>query len=277
MGVLFKNHSKVFSSEKEVEWWNAVINSINDDILVIDRQGLVKLINPEYTRITGVSSEILGKPLREYHPSAQLPDTLEDKKCRIGVYRKTENREYMVDMAPIIVNDEVIGAVSVCKSLTEVHRFSQELKKQSEKLKQLERQMGSLYEAKYTFEQIIGKHTGLKGVFYAAENVTESDLPILITGESGTGKELFSQAIHNKSDRKDQPFISVNCTAIHSTLLESELFGYGEGAFTNVKKCVKAGLFEIANHGTIFLDEICNMSYDLQAKLLKVLQERKIR
>lgn len=102
-------------------------------------------------------------------------------------------------------------------------------------------------------------------------------MPILITGESGTGKELFSQAIHNKSDRKDQPFISVNCTAIHSTLLESELFGYGEGAFTNVKKCVKAGLFEIATHGTIFLDEICNMSYDLQAKLLKVLQERKIR
>jgi PAS domain S-box-containing protein len=273
----FGNHSTDFTSEKEVEWWNGIINSINDGILVIDRQGIVRVINPEYTKITGVTPEIIGKPLGEYRPGAQLPDTLKDKKCRVGVYRKTEDREYMVDMAPIIVNGEVIGAVSVCKSLNEVHKLSQELKKQSEKLKQLERQMGSLYEAKYTFDQIIGKNGGLKEVIYVAGKVAESDLPILITGESGTGKELFSQAIHNKSSRNDRPFIPVNCAAIPSALLESELFGYGEGAFTSAKKGGKTGIFEIANHGTIFLDEIGDMSYDLQAKLLRVLQEKKIR
>ncbi|USK59602.1 sigma-54 interaction domain-containing protein [Peribacillus asahii] len=271
------NHQIDVSFEKQVEWWKAVIDSINDGILVIDQEGIVQLINPEYTRITGVTSDILGKPLREYRPGAQLPDTLEDRKCRVGVYRKTRDREYLVDMAPIIVNDKVIGAVSVCKSLTEVHRLSQELKKQNEKLKQLERKMDSMYEAKYTFDQIIGKEAGLKGVVTVAKKVADSSLPILITGESGTGKELFSQAIHNESSRNGRPFIPVNCAAIPAELLESELFGYGEGAFTGAKKGGKAGLFEMANYGTLFLDEIGDMSYDLQAKLLRVLQEKKIR
>lgn len=274
MFVLSDNHQ---TFEEQVEWWKAVIDSINDGILVIDQEGIVRLINPEYTRITGVTSDILGKPLREYRPGAQLPDTLEDRKCRVGVYRKTRDKEYLVDMAPIIVNDQVIGAVSVCKSLNEVHRLSQELKKQNEKLKQLERKMDSMYEAKYTFDQIIGKEAGLNSVVTVAKKVADSSLPILITGESGTGKELFSQAIHNASSRKSRPFIPVNCAAIPAELLESELFGYGEGAFTGAKKGGKAGLFEMANYGTLFLDEIGDMSYDLQAKLLRVLQERKIR
>ena len=90
------NHQIDVSFEKQVEWWKAVIDSINDGILVIDQEGIVQLINPEYTRITGVTSDILGKPLREYRPGAQLPDTLEDRKCRVGVYRKTRDREYLV-------------------------------------------------------------------------------------------------------------------------------------------------------------------------------------
>jgi len=273
----FQEHIEVDCSSKKFNWWHAVIKSINDGILVIDKEGIVRFINQEYTKITGVKSDIIGKPLIEYRPGAQLTNTLKDQQCRVGVYRKEKNREYMVDMAPIIIEGKVAGAVSVCKSLNEVDKLSKELRRQTEKLKNLENRMDSIYEAKYTFEQIIGGEGGLRHVVYIAEKVAESQFPILVTGESGTGKELFSQAIHNKSERKHGPFIPVNCAAIPSSLLESELFGYGDGAFTNAKKGGKAGLFEIANNGTVFLDEIGDMSYDLQAKLLRVLQEKKIR
>lgn len=277
MPEIIKNQYTEFPLEKQIEWWKAIVHSINDGVLVIDHEGFVRLINPEYTQITGVTPDIIGKKLRDYRPGAQLPEILIDRKCRVGVYRKTDKREYIVDMAPIIINDNVIGAVSVCKSLTEVHKLSLELKKKGEKLNQLQDKIDSLYQAKYTLNQIIGRNGGLKEAVYVAERVANAILPILITGESGTGKELFAQAIHNESTRKNHPFIPVNCAAIPSALLESELFGYGDGAFTNAKKGGKIGLFEMANNGTIFLDEIGDMSYDLQAKLLRVLQERKIR
>jgi sigma-54 dependent transcriptional regulator, acetoin dehydrogenase operon transcriptional activator AcoR len=275
--VFVHNHTTEFPLETQIEWWKAIVHSINDGVLVIDHEGIVRLINPEYTRITGVTPDIIGKHLKEYRPGAQLPEILQDGKCKVGVYRKTGDKEYIVDMAPITINHKMIGAVSVCKSLTEVHKLTQELKKKGEKLEQLEKRMNSLYQAKYKFEDIIGKNRGLREVVYVAEKVSESDLPILITGESGTGKELFAQAIHNKSNRYNRAFIPVNCAAIPSSLLESELFGYGDGAFTNSKKGGKIGLFEMAHNGTIFLDEIGDMSYDLQAKLLRVLQEKKIR
>ncbi|MFY0542553.1 sigma-54 interaction domain-containing protein [Brevibacillus sp. H7] len=266
------------SLQNQIEWWKAVLYSINDGVLVIDHQGIVQMVNPEYTRITGVIPEkIIGKPLRQFRPGAQLPDTLRDGKCRVGVYRKEGEHEYVVDMAPIVVHDEIIGAVSVCKSLTEVHKLSKELQKKKEKIQQLERTMDSLHQAKYTFDQIIGKDRGLKQIVHIAKRAAETHLPVLIFGESGTGKELFAQAIHNNSSRRERPFIPVNCAAIPLLLLESELFGYEEGSFTNAKKGGKMGLFELANHGTIFLDEIGDMSYDLQAKLLRVLQEGKVR
>ncbi|MFF2455563.1 sigma-54 interaction domain-containing protein [Peribacillus simplex] len=270
-----KNNASI--SENSIGWWKAIIESINDGVLVIDHNGYVRMINPEYTRITGVTAEIIGKPLVKYRPGAQLTKTLKDCRCRVGVYRKTKDREYVVDMAPIILNEQVVGAVSVCKSLTEVHKLSIELQKQNEKVRQLKKQMNSLYQVKYTFDDIIGKDGGLKDVVYVAKRVSDSNFPILIIGESGTGKELFAQAIHHKSHRGNKPFIPVNCASIPPSLLESELFGYGDGAFTNAKKGGKIGLFEMADQGTLFLDEIGDMSYDLQAKLLRVLQESKIR
>ena len=269
---------KDFNPDKQLEWFKAIIYSIQDGILVIDREETVKLINPEYTKITGVTPErIIGKPLREVRPGAQLGDTLRDGKTRAGIYRKEGAFEYVVDMAPIIVDDEIIGAVSICKGLTEVHKLAQELRRNKEKLVQLERTMDSLHQAKYTFDQIIGAGGGLKEAVHIAKKAAEANLPVLITGESGTGKELFAQAIHNESDRAARPFIPVNCAAIPAALIESELFGYEEGSFTNAKKGGKMGLFEIANGGTLFLDEIGELPYDLQAKLLRVLQERSIR
>ncbi|GAE27747.1 transcriptional regulator [Halalkalibacter wakoensis JCM 9140] len=269
---------KDLSLEDQLEWFKAAIHSIHDGVLVIDSGEIVRLINPEYTRITGVKPEdIIGKPLRTVRPKAQLVETLKDGKERIGVYRQEGNVEYVVDMAPILLNEEIIGAVSICKGLTEVHKLSKELEKNKQKLSQLKEQMGSLYQAKYTFDQIIGTEGGLKEVAYLGKKAAESHLPVLIIGESGTGKELFAQAIHNASSRAGQPFIPVNCATIPAALIESELFGYAEGTFTNAKKGGKLGLFEIAHTGTIFLDEIGELSYELQAKLLRVLQENTIR
>jgi sigma-54 dependent transcriptional regulator, acetoin dehydrogenase operon transcriptional activator AcoR len=266
------------NGSEQNQWLRAAILSIHDGVLIIDKAGIVRLINPEYTRITGVSpEEIIGKELRSVRPKAQLGETLNDGLTRVGIYRKEGEVEYVVDMAPILLNNEIIGAVSICKGLTEVHKLSQELKKNKEKISQLKQQMNSLYEAKYTFGQIIGANGGLQETVRLGSKAAESDLPVLISGESGTGKELFAQAIHNASPRSGSPFVPVNCAAIPASLIESELFGYEEGTFTSAKKGGKMGLFEVAHEGTIFLDEIGELTYELQAKLLRVLEEKKVR
>ncbi|WP_378933232.1 sigma-54 interaction domain-containing protein [Metabacillus herbersteinensis] len=266
------------TTDQQLDWLVATLQAIHDGVLVIDKNEVVRMINPEYTKITGVAPEnIVGKRLRDVRPKALLVETLKDRKERVGIYRKEGVTEYVVDMAPIILNGETVGAVSICKGLTEVHKLSQELEKNQKKLNQLKNKIGSLYQAKYTFDQIIGSDKGLKEVIHIGRRAADSDLSVLIIGESGTGKELFAQSIHNESPRANKPFIPVNCAAIPSSIIESELFGYDEGSFTTAKKGGKVGLFEIANSGTIFLDEIGELSYELQAKLLRVLQEQTIR
>lgn len=132
------------------------------------------------------------------------------------------------------------------------------------------------YIAKYTFDRIVTRHNTMLECINKAKTMATVDGAVLITGESGTGKEVFAQSIHNSSQRKEMPFVAINCAALPETLLESELFGYEAGAFTDAKKTGKKGLFEIAHKGTIFLDEIGDMPKALQAKLLRVLQEREV-
>lgn len=257
-----------------IGWLEGIIEAVHDGILVIDKDGIVQLVNEEYTNITGVRKEqIIGKPLTEVRPGALLPTVLRTGKSREGVFRKEKNLEYVVDMAPVYENGEIIGGVSVCKSVPEVYQLSLELKKNKQRVNQLEKAIGRIHQVKYTFSNMIGDNQRFKKVIQQAKKIAPTDLNILITGESGTGKELFAQAVHHGSSRKAYPFVPVNCAAIPSSLLESELFGYEEGAFTNSKKDGKVGLFELANKGTLFLDEIGDMPTDLQAKLLRVLQE----
>lgn len=262
------------TKSQKVGWLEGIIEAVHDGILVIDRNGIVQLINDEYTNITGVRKEhIIGKPLIEVRPGALLPTVLKDGKPRAGVFRKEKKMEYVVDMAPVFEKNKIIGAVSVCKSIPEVYQLTKELNKSRKRVSLLEKTFGRIHQAKYTFSNIIGNNELLKTMIAQAKKVAASELNILLTGESGTGKELFAQAIHNESLRSSYPFIPVNCAAIPSSLLESELFGYEEGSFTNSKSDGKVGLFELANQGTLFLDEIGDMPLDLQAKLLRVLQE----
>ncbi len=259
---------------KKIGWLEGIIEAVHDGILVIDKEGIVQIVNEEYTNITGVKKQhIIGKPLVNVRPGALLPTVLKTGKCKEGVFRKEKGLEYVVDMAPIYNQGEIIGAVSVCKSVPEVYQLSVELKKSKKRVNQLVNTIGRIHQVKYTFSDIIGTNQRLKKVIDQAKKIAPTDLNILVTGESGTGKELFAQAIHHASNRKSYPFVPVNCAAIPTSLLESELFGYEEGAFTHSKKDGKFGLFELANKGTLFLDEIGDMPSDLQAKLLRVLQE----
>jgi PAS domain S-box-containing protein len=259
-------------------WFKGVINAINDGILVIDAQGIVRLINDEYTRITGVErEEIIGKYLPDVRPGAVSVQTLLDGKQKSGVFRKVGNVEYVADVAPIYYQNQVVGIVSVVKSMKEVFNLTKELNRSKARLAQLEKTVDRLHQATYTFKDIIGEDQGLLEVVGLAKRAAGSDLNILIQGESGTGKELFAHAIHNESARAQYPFVPINCSAIPPSLLESELFGYEEGAFTDSKRGGKIGLFELADRGTLFLDEIGDMSFELQAKLLRVLQEGRFR
>lgn len=259
-------------------WYSSILQSIFDGILVVDENAIVRFINPEYTRITGVRPEqIVGRPLIEVRPGAILPEVVRTGISRAGVFRREGNIEYVVDMAPIIIDKKIVGGVSVLKDITEVKRLSKELKRFVHTTNRLKAIVQAAFQARFNFRDIVGTSEGIRKAVSFAKKVAHGDNDILITGESGTGKEIFAQAIHNESGRASGPFVAFSCAALSSTLIESELFGYSEGAFTGARKGGKMGLFEVADGGTVFLDEIAEISLDMQVKLLRVLQERFIR
>ncbi len=251
----------------------AIINSTQDAISVVDENGLGILINPAYTRLTGLTAEnVIGK--------SPTVDIAEGESMHIQVLRTSQavkgvsmkvgpkRKEVIVNVAPIIVSGQLRGTVGVIHDVSEIHKLSEEL----EKAKRLIRHL----EAKFTFTDIIGDSEAIKATIEQAGRAAVTPATVLLRGESGTGKELFAHAIHRSSERRKGQFIRVNCAALADSLLESELFGYVEGAFTGAKRGGKVGLFEEANGGTIFLDEIGEISQNLQTKLLRVLQEREI-
>jgi transcriptional regulator with PAS, ATPase and Fis domain len=174
---------------------------------------------------------------------------------------------FAIKRLPITLHGEVIGAVANIEDVTQLQNFEQVVRQKLNK-------KGLV--AKVNLHQLLGTSGAMKEIKERACQYANTDATVLITGESGTGKEGIAQSIHNLSQRKNGPFVAVNCAALPESLLESELFGYEEGAFTGAKKGGKAGLFEMAHRGTIFLDEIGEIPLPLQARLLRVLQEREI-
>ncbi|WIF95488.1 sigma-54 interaction domain-containing protein [Caminicella sporogenes] len=259
---------------KEMEsMFRAIINSTQDAISVVDEKGIGVIINPAYTSITGLSArDVIGKYCtvdiaegESIHLKVlKTKKSVKGARLRVGPKKK----EVIADAAPIIVNGKLKGSVAVIHDLTEIKRLTSEL----DQAKQIIRKL----EAKYTFDDIIGSHEKLVNAIEKAKIAAVTPATVILRGESGTGKELFAHAIHNASNRKYAQFIRVNCAAISENILESELFGYEEGAFTGALKGGKIGLFERAHGGTIFLDEIGEIKMSTQAKLLRVLQEREI-
>ncbi|GAB6935433.1 sigma-54-dependent Fis family transcriptional regulator [Calditerricola yamamurae] len=251
----------------------AIIHATEDAISVVDARGIGILINPAYTRLTGLTEEdVIGKPadVDISEGESMHMKVLRTRKPVRGVPLKVgpKKKDVIVNVAPIIVDGELKGSVGVIHDVSEIKRLNAELEQAKKIIRTLE--------AKYTFEDIIGESDALRIAVEQAKKAAKTTVTVLLRGESGTGKELFAHAIHNASDRKYNQFVRVNCAALTESLLESELFGYEEGAFTGARRGGKRGLFEEASGGTIFLDEIGELSLNMQAKLLRVLQEKEV-
>lgn len=278
--AVFRNISEVVKLAEEItnlqeiqSMLEAIISATQDAISVVDSNGKGILINPAYKKLTGFTeADVLGKPAtvdiaqgESVHMqvlSNRRP--IKSVQLRVGPAKK----DVLVDAAPIIVNDQLKGSVAVIHDISDIKRLTEEL----DKAKQIIRTL----EAKYDFKDIVAVSPDMERVVEQARKVASTPATILLLGESGTGKELFAHAIHNSSNRRYNQFIRVNCAALTESLLESELFGYSEGAFTGARRGGKKGMFEQASGGTIFLDEIGEISLNVQAKLLRVLQEREI-
>lgn len=256
-----------------------ILDSLHDGVLIIDKDAIVRYVNPAYTRITSVLfDEIVGKPLKNARPGARLPNVLNSGENILRALRMEDGVEYIVNMSPIFNdNQEIIGGISLVLGIKEVLELTHEVSIYKSEIKSLENRIKSIQKARYTFDDIVSVDESSIAVKKMARRISLNDTSVLILGESGTGKELYAQAIHNHSNRKNGPFVAINCAAFNHNLLESELFGYQEGSFTGANKEGKIGLFEAANSGTIFLDEISEMDFNLQSKLLRTLQEGTIR
>ena len=261
---------------KITEWVKIILDSLYDGILIIDSEGIVRYINPAYTRITKVKEEdIIGKKLSDVRKGSYLTEVIKSGKLQLNVHRKMDEVEYIVNMVPIYgKKNKVLGGISL---LNDVYKLTEKLNLSKIIIQNLKEHVKSLGSGKYNFDDIIAVDKKSVEIKEFAKRIALTDSNVLITGESGTGKELYASAIHNFSLRKDFPFIPVNCASFEKSLIESELFGYEEGTFTGAKKNGKTGLFQLANGGVLFLDEIGELEYGLQGKLLRVLQEKSIR
>lgn len=251
----------------------AVFLATQDAISVVNEKGVHILINPAYTKITGLEyDDVIGKnALYDIEEGESLHmkvlstmKPVENTKLKIRPSGKT----VVAQAAPIIVNGVMKGSVAVLHDMSGIKDLTDKLAEAEKKLRELT--------YKYKPEDIIGESAVIKEVKKMIEKAARVPATVLLRGESGTGKELFANSIHAQSSRSYNKFIRVNCAALSDSLLESELFGYEEGSFTGALKGGRKGLFEEADKGTIFLDEISEISMNTQAKLLRVLQEKEI-
>lgn len=253
----------------QLERYKAVLNFTHDAIIAVDENGTVDVINSIAENIAKVSpGYALGKNIKQIIRNTDMINALKSKDKELNQLMDINGTLVSTNRIPIIVNNEIKGVVATFQDVKVIQENEGKIRR-------------SLHEkglyAKYNFEDIKGESHELKNTISIAKSYASSDSTILIRGETGTGKELFAQSIHNSSNRSTGPFVAINCASLSSNLLESELFGYVEGAFTGAVKGGKTGLFELAHRGTIFLDEIGELPVEIQAQLLRVLQEKEIR
>lgn len=255
-----------------------ILNAVKEGILIVDKEEKITFINDAYAEfIEHTLEEVKGKPLKEIRSGAMLPEVMKRGKIQEQMHRVENGKEYFANMYPIRENGEVVGGISTVTFLENARFLAEKIGELNEKEAYLDARMKKVNGTRYDFDDIVYGSEVTMHCIEMAKKIAHSDISVLLQGESGCGKELYAQAIHNESERRSYPFIAINCAVLSGNMLESELFGYENGAFTGARKGGKAGLFEIANKGTLFLDEISEMDYTLQAKLLRALQERKIR
>ena len=246
-----------------------MLNNVQDAVVAIDENGKVQLFNERAQNILKVgSARIINKKLSNVLPDFSF---LKD-----NLINKIEEKEKLIRIRSLVLNystsliwedNKIKGMLLIFQDTTRLQRLEQKIRRELNK-------KGLV--ARYNFKDIIYEDESMDIVIKRAKMIGKRDSSVVIYGESGTGKELMAQSIHNISDRNKAPFVAINCAALSESLLESELFGYEEGAFTGARKGGKPGLFELAHGGTIFLDEINSISLGLQSKLLRVVEEKEV-
>lgn len=256
-----------------------VLDTAYEGIVVIDESCRITMFNKAYGDFLGLDPlDVVGKDIREVIENTRMHVVLKTGVPELRKLQRIKGHDMLCDRIPIKEGGKIVGAVGkvLFRDVSELENLLVETRKLKNQLEyyrdELKRQNGT----RYSLDSIVGISPSLKGLKDLCRRVARSGTTVLLGGESGTGKELFAHAIHNLSARAAKPFVKVNCAALPENLLESELFGYSEGAFTGAKKGGKIGKFELADGGTILLDEIGELDQAMQVKLLRVLQEREI-
>ncbi len=270
-------------SKHVVEELEGILEGSFDGVLVTDGEGNVIMVNKSYERITSITKEeLLGKNMKELINPVWMKNSvvflaIQERKPVSLPHTTRQDKNIIVTGTPIFDKSGEIKEVVVnARDISEIYELREELLKAREMEKLYFSNMSDANFQKGQSGNIVVVSRVIKDVFSLAHKVSNFDATVLVLGESGVGKEEIAKYIHNKSIRKDKPFVVINCGAIPEQLLESELFGYEKGAFTGASRDGKMGLFEVAEGGTIFLDEIAEMSFNLQVKLLRVLENREI-
>jgi transcriptional regulator with PAS, ATPase and Fis domain len=254
-----KEHSQQFK---------ILVECSSEGIISINREQIIKVFNPTAARLLNRSaSEVIGQRIGTVFSFIDVETCLATGSEFIGQVINLGNMWINVNISPIVVDHSVIGAVVTFQDITRVQEIEAKIRNEVSARR---------FAAKYRFTDIIGISSAITETKRMAHEIAGVDATLLLSGKTGTGKELFAQSIHNHSHRKNGPFVAVNCAAIPQSLLESELFGYVEGAFTGATKKGKPGVFELAHLGTIFLDEISEMDTFAQVRLLRILQEKQV-
>jgi len=274
-----KLSQELAAAKNSVEILETILETTYDGIVVVDKNGIITRFNKAYQSFLGIDEkDALGRAVEDVIENTRMHIVVKTGKPEIGETQKIQGHEMVVMRIPIYKKGEVVGAVGkvLFRDVKEIRSMVEKLDLATKELKYYKGEVMRLKGSRYNFKNIAGRSEKMLQAKNLAKTAASGSSNVLIRGESGTGKELFAHAIHDSSLRRYGAFIRVNCAAIPAGLLESELFGYEAGAFTDAKKGGKPGKFEMAQGGTLFLDEIGDMPQEMQAKLLRVLQEKEV-
>ncbi|MCD6431075.1 MAG: sigma 54-interacting transcriptional regulator [Deltaproteobacteria bacterium] len=245
-----------------------IFDNLSEGIIVIDKNASITRFNLAASNILKCQpKEMIGSRISEQFAALKMEDVLQNQIPINNELVTIGDLQILIDYTPIILGKKIIGVVSTFRQASEIQKMDSKIRKAL-------REKG--FKAQYAIDHFVANSPRMKDIIKEARQYAQVDLTTLLIGETGTGKEVLAQSIHNLSPRRRGPFVAINCSVLPDNLLESELFGYDEGAFTGARKGGKPGLFELAQHGTILLDEINTIPLKLQAKLLRVLQEREV-
>ncbi|MCB6346889.1 sigma 54-interacting transcriptional regulator [Enterocloster lavalensis] len=246
----------------------SILQTIHEGVIVTDEQGIVNEFNTSAEKILKIDrGDVMGRPVQDVLPNTRLNVVIERQREEYNKIQDVGNVKILTNRCPIFSQGRLIGALATFQSIEEVSEAEGKIRRK-------------LYTRGFVagtrFEDMQGACAAFQDIVHIGREYAKSDATILISGETGTGKELFAQSLHNESDRSRMPFVAINCAAVPPNILESELFGYEEGAFTGARRGGKKGVFELAHEGTLFLDEIGEISMDIQLRFLRALEQREV-